>query len=286
MSRKNENQTENDNNSPPNSAELKVDQEHHDEDRKVDQPNDNGKATLPAELARKNKLLIIATALLSVVVLGLILLLIFSRASQRQPLPAPKQQSTTASEIEKPTEEVPFEVVGTPTCPDGYKVDGEVCTKITRITATETSTCPDGTDDIGRAEICGVYVGEAEPYQECPNGTIFKIEAKTKLYCFTKARTNVEACGEFPWSGSYFDAASHKCYYATVEAQALSRCQDYKVVHKNRCYEPKVKKITYSCPDGYSLDNRECVMVEKTEQKKRCPDGYNYSSGNNKCLKK
>lgn len=282
----NDNKTKKDKESSLNSANTNIAND------KNNKPKNADKAALSNRLAKKNKTLVIVAALISVIILALIALLIVNQAAQQKTQPAAKeqqkQQKQKKQNEQQKQEDRPqaaSEEVGTPVCPSGYKIDGDACTRTTRIAATVVSSCPPGTDDIGRADACGTYAGEAQPYQECPAGTIFETEAHTKLYCFTKVRTNIESCGEVPWSGSFLDKKTHKCYYAAVEAHRLSRCPAGQVVHKNRCYQPKPKRIVCSCPAGYILDNRECVMVEKTDQKKLCPKDYIYNEENNKCLK-
>lgn len=282
----NDNKTKKDKESSLNSANTNIAND------KNNKPKNADKAALSNRLAKKNKTLVIVAALISVIILALIALLIVNQAAQQKTQPAAKeqqkQQKQKKQNEQQKQEDRPqaaSEEVGTPVCPSGYKIDGDACTRTTRIAATVVSSCPPGTDDIGRADVCGTYAGEAQPYQECPAGTIFETEAHTKLYCFTKVRTNIESCGEVPWSGSFLDKKTHKCYYAAVEAHRLSRCPAGQVVHKNRCYQPKPKRIVCSCPAGYILDNRECVMVEKTDQKKLCTKDYIYNEENNKCLK-
>lgn len=259
-------------------------------DKNADKFKKVGKSFSPSRLTKRNKILIITAALLLIIVLTLATFLTLNQTPQQKaPITTKKQQKQKEQKKRQNKEDQPQttpEEVGTPACPSGYKIDGDACTRTTRIAATVASSCPPGTDDIGRADACGTYAGEAQPYQECPTGTIFETEAHTKLYCFTKVRTNIESCGEVPWSGSFLDKKNHKCYYAAVEAHRLSRCPAGQVVHKNRCYQPKPKRVVYSCPAGYILDNRECVMVEKTDQKKLCPKDYTYDTENNKCLKK
>lgn len=257
-------------------------------DKNADKFKKVGKSFSPSRLTKRNKILIITAALLLIIVLTLATFLTLNQTPQQKaPITTKKQQKEQKKRQNKENQpQTASEEVGTPACPSGYKIDGDACTRTTRIAATVVSSCPSGTDDIGQTDICGAYVGEAQPYQECPTGTIFETEAHTKLYCFTKVRTNIESCGEVPWSGSFLDKKNHKCYYAAVEAHRLSRCPASQVVHKNRCYQPKAKRIVYSCPAGYILDNRECVMVEKTDQKKLCPKDYTYDTENNKCLKK
>lgn len=213
----------------------------------------------------------IVIMLLSAVILILISLFIFTKI----PRPTPNQPNQSTNQDEE---------IGTPVCPEGYDTDDKACTKITKATPQTTSSCPDGSDDIGRAEVCGVYVGEAEPYQKCPDGTIFEIEEKTKLYCFTKFRSNTEGCSESALYGSYYDEASKKCYYASVDAQTFGRCQGEQIVHKNRCYQPKAKKVTYNCEAGYELQNKDCVKTERTDQKMLCPSDYTYDEENNRCF--
>lgn len=282
----NDNKTKKDKESSLNSANTNIAND------KNNKPKNADKAALSNKTAKKNKTLVIVAALISVIILTLIVFLIVNQAAQQKTQPAAKEQQKQQKQKQQnerqKQEDQPQatpEEVGTPVCPSGYKIDGDACTRTTRIAATVVSSCPPDTDDIGRADACGTYVGEAQPYQECPAGTIFETEAHTKLYCFTKVRTNIESCGEVPWSGSFLDKKNHKCYYAAVEAHRLSRCPAGQVVHKNRCYQPKPKRIVCSCPAGYILDNRECVMVEKTDQKKLCPKDYIYNEENNKCLK-
>lgn len=258
-------------------------------DKNADKFKKVGKSFSPSRLTKRNKILIITAALLLIIVLTLATFLTLNQTPQQKaPITTKKQQKQKEQKKRQNKDDQPQttpEEVGTPVCPSGYKIDGDACTRTTRIAATVASSCPPGTDDIGRADACGTYAGEAQPYQECPAGTIFETEAHTKLYCFTKVRTNIESCGEVPWSGSFLDKKNHKCYYAAVEAHRLSRCPAGQVVHKNRCYQPKPKRIVCSCPAGYILDNRECVMVEKTDQKKLCPKDHIYNEENNKCLK-
>lgn len=285
----NDNKTKKDKESSLNSANTNIAND------KNNKPKNADKAALSNKTAKKNKTLVIVAALISVIILALIVFLIVNQAAQQKTQPAAKEQQKQQKQKKQKQQkerqkqedqpQATPEEVGTPVCPSGYKIDGDACTRITRFAATVVSSCPPGTDDIGRADVCGTYVGEAQPYQECPAGTIFETEAHTKLYCFTKVRTNIESCGEVPWSGSFLDKKNHKCYYAAVEAHRLSRCPAGQVVHKNRCYQPKPKRIVCSCPAGYILDNRECVMVEKTDQKKLCPKDYIYNEESNKCLK-
>ena len=46
------------------------------------------------------------------------------------------------------------------------------------------------------------------------------------------------------------------------------------VSYKGDCYAKADKIKKYSCDSGYTLEGTNCVKVERTEQMKDCPTGY------------
>lgn len=229
--------------------------------------------------AKKTKILVVLVIVLMIATLGVAVFAVVSKLR-----PGEKGTNPSRSTLLKPDSVE----AGEPACPFSYEIDGSVCVRTLKAPPFVTFSCAPGLIEVGNADICGAYVGEAKPYYRCPVGTIFEFKRSGTHYCFTKSRTNSEGCSDDPQSGYFYSEAHKKCYYGRVDLQSIGTCGDVRlVVHDNRCYQPAPKEKIYSCSGGYSLDSDEgmCVKVERTELKKTCPADYAYDAESDKCLR-
>lgn len=178
-------------------------------------------------------------------------------------------------------EDIRNEVDPTRHCPnDGYQIKGDVCERVTKEEASTGTVCPKGSIEIDPDSPCGIYRREAEQMNRCPKATILEKDIDGKLYCYTKKR-GPESCTGSPMS-SYLEGGF--CYYARLDSEITYTCPSDMVLYKGKCYARTNKVNGYFCKEGFTFEGNTCTYVERTDQIKTCPTGYELKE--DKCLHK
>lgn len=182
-----------------------------------------------------------------------------------------KYTEETKKEENKPTETKKEETKVTYSCPSGYTLSGDKCSKT--VTQKGTASCPSGAFDVSGKCVLISGTNRVDPGRECGTWT------------YTTGGGHTESA-----KGELMNAGYYYCVYGEVtgsQYQTQAGCQTAYIWANNKCWYAKTgasENINYTCSSGYTyvsnpnsysgVNGQNAGCFKNTDYVVKCQEGY------------